>query len=103
LASKEGSHNAGSSTTTEACESRNKSEESEIESSKARFVTPFNIEEETTDWCNDNENGNENKETSDSCSSCDEKESQGVPHDGMERNILHVLNSIEVLEKKKER
>ena len=108
-ASKEGSHNGRS--TTEVHESRN--EESDIESSEASFTTQDeNVNEARDDWCNDNEN--ENKETSDTCSIShnDEEESQGVPSDGhmedpcsesLEMNRLDILNSIELLEKKKER
>jgi hypothetical protein len=104
LASKEGSHNPGCLTIEAHGESRNKSEESDIESSEASFVTPPDIEEENdnnaTEWCDD-EDGNERIE-----------EFQGVPsnrheehHDieNAEITRLQLLLRIEYLEKKKER
>jgi hypothetical protein len=88
-ASKEGSppHNAGRSTTA-ACESQ----ESDVESSEASFMTPPDIEEENeneaTGWCNDNDNDNDNDNN--------HSESKEVKR-------LRTLSRIESLEKKKER
>jgi hypothetical protein len=100
-ASNEGSHNAGGATTTEARVSRNKSEESDLESSEASYKSPPDIEEEdgnnATDWCDEDDNKRI-------------EESQGVPsnchkerHDieSTETMRLQVLLRIECLEKKK--